>query len=233
MSNGNLGAGYEVEIGCPLEGSYLGAALEDSDLEIVFVPGVPVSGDPAPYFIAQGPNVDAVGTLLEEHTGVEQYELVASGPEERLYRCRWVIEDEGIIATIRTCDGIVQRMTGTSDGWVLSVLFPTNEHAAQFHDVCLDRRIDIDVRRDALWDFVNEMDRMTEWVTFPDYGLSEKQLRALELAFDRGYFETPKEASLTDIATEIGISEQALSQRLRRALNALVEVSIDDAESDP
>lgn len=220
MSERQSGAGYEVEIGCPLDGSYLGAALEDSDLEVAFVPGVPVSGDPVPYFTAQGPDVDAVDALLEEHTGVEQYEVVASAPEERLYRCRWQIQNDGIIATIRTCDGIVQRMVGTCDGWTLSVFFPTNAHAAQFHDACLDRRIDIDVRR-------VERAHLDERHP-PDYGLSEKQLRALQLAFDRGYFETPKEASLSDIADEIGISEQALSQRLRRALNRLVETFIDD-----
>ncbi|WP_411964770.1 helix-turn-helix domain-containing protein [Haloferax sp. YSMS24] len=222
MPDEGTGTGYEVELLCPLDGSYLGTALEDSDLEVLFVPGVPVSGNPVPYFTVQGSDVDAVDTLLEEHARVEQYELVASSPEQCLYRCQWEIEDDGIIETIRTCDGIVQRMAGTSDGWVLSVFFPSNEHAAQFHDACLDRRIDIDVRR-------VERSRLDER-QLPDYGLSEKQRRALQLAFERGYFETPKEASLADVADEIGISEQALSQRLRRGLNGLVETVIDDVD---
>ncbi|KAB1198952.1 DNA-binding protein [Haloferax sp. MBLA0078] len=214
--------GYEVELGCPLDGSYLGAALEDSDLEIVFVPGVQTSETPVPYFTAQGPDVDVVDDLLESHAGVEEYELVADGREERLYRCRWVIEEDGIISTIRTHDGIVRQMEGSSDGWVLSVFFPTNEHAAQFHDACLEQQIAIDIRRVER----SRLDRRQ----LPNYGLSEKQLTALELAFVRGYFETPKESSLTNIAAEIDISEQALSQRLRRALNHLVESAIDGGE---
>lgn len=32
----------------------------------------------------------------------------------------------------------------------------------------MTRSIDIDVSRDALWDFVNDFDRMTDWVTFAD-----------------------------------------------------------------
>lgn len=218
-------AGYEVELWCSLDDSYLGSALAGSDLEVAFVPGVPVSGDPVPYFTVYGPEIDAVDDVLESHTDVEQFELVASGDDERLYRCRWAIEEEGLISTVRRYDGIVRQMAGTCDGWLLSVFFPSNEHAARFHDACLDRRLDIDVRR-------VERSRLEDRRT-PDYGLSEKQLDALELAFDRGYFETPKETSLTDVAAEIGISEQALSQRLRRALNRLVEVSIDAVASDP
>lgn len=32
----------------------------------------------------------------------------------------------------------------------------------------ITRSVDIDVSRDALWDFVNDFDRMTDWVTFAD-----------------------------------------------------------------
>lgn len=32
----------------------------------------------------------------------------------------------------------------------------------------LSEHVDIDVPRESLWDFVNEMDRMTDWVTFAD-----------------------------------------------------------------
>jgi predicted DNA binding protein len=216
--------GYEVEIGHPLSGSYLGTALEESDLEIVFVPGVPVSGDPVPYFTVRGSDVDVVDDVLDAHSGVDEFELVASRPNERLYRCRWSLEEAGIIATIQTHGGIVKRMVGTRTGWVLSVYFPTNEKAARFHDACLDRSIDIEIRR-VEPSYIDDR-------PLSNAGLSEKQLTALTLAFSRGYFETPKETSLTDIAEDIGISEQALSQRLRRALNRLVASSLDGTEHD-
>lgn len=32
----------------------------------------------------------------------------------------------------------------------------------------LSQHVDIDVPRETLWDFVNDMDRMTDWVTFAD-----------------------------------------------------------------
>ena len=37
------------------------------------------------------------------------------------------------------------------------------------------------------------------------------------LALRTGYFETPSEASLDDLADELGITRQVLSDRIRRA----------------
>jgi predicted DNA binding protein len=41
-------------------------------------------------------------------------------------------------------------------------------------------------------------------------------------AHERGYFEVPRRATLSDLAREFGVTEQAISQRLRRAMNAVV-----------
>lgn len=47
--------------------------------------------------------------------------------------------------------------------------------------------------------------------------MTDKQRRALELAVEHGYYDQPSEVSLSDIASELGISKQALSQRLTTA----------------
>jgi len=47
--------------------------------------------------------------------------------------------------------------------------------------------------------------------------LSETERRTLETAVDRGYFESPREASLGDLADEFGVSKTAVSKNLRRA----------------
>lgn len=57
--------------------------------------------------------------------------------------------------------------------------------------------------------------------------LTEKQRRALELAIDSGYYEQPRAVSLADIADELDISKQALSQRLNAAEQALFEQLTD------
>ena len=41
-------------------------------------------------------------------------------------------------------------------------------------------------------------------------------------AWEAGYFETPREATLEDLASDLEISQQALSNRVRRGLNTLI-----------
>ncbi|AFK19590.1 DNA-binding protein [Haloferax mediterranei ATCC 33500] len=216
--------GYEVELGHSLDDSCLSPAFDDSELEITFMGCVPVSGEPVPYFFARGAGSDAVADLLETHAGVKDFEVVSDSPEGRLYRCEWMLRDDGLISTIQECRGIVREIVGTKHGWTLSVYFPTNEQTTRFHDTCLERDIDIDVRR-------VESSRLDER-RYPNSNLSEKQLAALKLAFTRGYFETPKETTLSDIAANLEISEQALSQRLRRGLRHLVGSAVEDLEDD-
>ncbi|WP_409348397.1 helix-turn-helix domain-containing protein [Natronorarus salvus] len=49
------------------------------------------------------------------------------------------------------------------------------------------------------------------------FGLTEEQTEALTLATERGFFVVPREIDLQDLSTELGISHQLLSERLRRA----------------
>lgn len=58
--------------------------------------------------------------------------------------------------------------------------------------------------------------------------ITDKQQEALELAHESGYYETPRETDLTDLAGELGISESAASQRLNAAETKLVKAFLDE-----
>lgn len=57
--------------------------------------------------------------------------------------------------------------------------------------------------------------------------LTEEQRETLELAHELGYFDVPRSATTTDLAAELGVSNQAVSERLRRGYARLVEETID------
>jgi predicted DNA binding protein len=52
--------------------------------------------------------------------------------------------------------------------------------------------------------------------------IRDDQRETLELAAERGYFETPREVTLDDIADELGVPRSTASYRLRRAVSELV-----------
>ncbi|WP_058984870.1 helix-turn-helix domain-containing protein [Halobacterium sp. CBA1132] len=54
--------------------------------------------------------------------------------------------------------------------------------------------------------------------------LTRDQLNVLQTAHELGYFETPRQASADDIATELGIAQSTLSERLRLAENQLFDL---------
>lgn len=58
--------------------------------------------------------------------------------------------------------------------------------------------------------------------------ITDKQLEALELALDAGYYETPRQTNLGEIADELGISESAASQRLNAAETKLVKSFLEE-----
>lgn len=58
--------------------------------------------------------------------------------------------------------------------------------------------------------------------------VTDKQQETLELALDSGYYKTPREADLGDLATELGISKSAASQRLNAAETKLVRAFLDE-----
>lgn len=52
--------------------------------------------------------------------------------------------------------------------------------------------------------------------------ITDKQKEAMELAMEKGYYETPRRADLGEIATALDVSESAASQRLNAAETKLV-----------
>jgi hypothetical protein len=63
--------------------------------------------------------------------------------------------------------------------------------------------------------------------------LSQEQLTTLQTAHRLGYFDVPRRASAEDIATELGIAQSTLSERLRLAENRLFDLVFSGSESDP
>ena len=58
------------------------------------------------------------------------------------------------------------------------------------------------------------------------FSLTDEQQDVLEIAFAKGYFDVPRGITLTDLADEIGISHQALSERLRRGQKSVLENTV-------
>ena len=101
-----------------------------------------------------------------------------------------------------------------ADGrWHTRMRFPDRSALSAFHDFCNEN--DLDFRLDRLYD--SDPKRGP-----PRDRLTANQRETLRLAHERGYYEIPRKVTLDDLADELGVSNQAVSERLRRGCARLV-----------
>lgn len=53
--------------------------------------------------------------------------------------------------------------------------------------------------------------------------LTDEQRRLIEAAVDHGYYDTPRECSLTELADELGLAKSTVSETLHRAEGAIIK----------
>lgn len=59
--------------------------------------------------------------------------------------------------------------------------------------------------------------------TGQDVGLPERQVKTLKSAIDMGYFDTPRRASIKDVAKKLGVSPSTAVEHLRKAEKKVLE----------
>ncbi|WP_233203976.1 helix-turn-helix domain-containing protein [Halegenticoccus soli] len=200
------------------------AAIDDVAFEIERV----VAHEPdrvMPFVWVSGADGDAIASALESDPSVENLQLLADLGDERLYRMDWVDKIQTLIRILVDEEGTILAASGSEDRWTLRALFPDRGALSQTHDFCRDAGISFDVRR------VYHLDDGREG----RFGLTEEQQEALTRAFEGGYYDVPRRRSLTELAGELGVSHQALSERLRRGHGNLIQNAIvigDGAEGE-
>lgn len=63
--------------------------------------------------------------------------------------------------------------------------------------------------------------------------LSENQLQALKVAYEMGFFEVPQEVNGKEVAAQLGISQSAVSEKLRRAHHNLCKFLFGKRPAEP
>ena len=57
----------------------------------------------------------------------------------------------------------------------------------------------------------------------PDVGLTERQMKTLKMAVEMGYFDTPRRASIKDVADRMKVSPSTAVEHLRKAEKKVLE----------
>ncbi|MFP8951683.1 helix-turn-helix domain-containing protein [Natrialbaceae archaeon A-arb3/5] len=152
---------------------------------------------------------------------VEAYELVVETDSRLLFDVTF--EDgagiDQLWDPLLADGGSLLEAWGADGWWQVRVRFPDRDALCNAYDRLVDQGINADLRRVTN---VTESDD-------PETRLTPEQREALEAALEHGYFEIPRRISMEELADELGISHQALSERFRRAYETLVDEELQPA----
>ena len=167
----------------------------------------------APYVWISAGKLAAFEATAEEDPSVERLRNIDSFDGEALYRVVWARPVEETLYSITGGEIVVLEASGNHTGWTLRIRFTDREQLTRFQSFCEDNGIGFTLER---------LYRETQPMTGGQYGLTDKQQEALVTAWEAGYFQAPRNATLEDVAESLGITHQSLSQRLRRAHHELI-----------
>lgn len=171
-----------------------------------------------PYFWVRGVETDEIEGAFDMDEGLVNIRLIDSVEDEYLMRAEWEQEYVGILTALAENELTVLSGIGTKEGWQFEVRGETREAIGEFRTYCQERDIQIDITTvHALLAVHGER-----------YELTDTQREALVSAYEMGYFDSPRVASLEDVADRLGITQQSLSSRLRRGHRRLISATLID-----
>lgn len=196
-----------LEFSIPAQEFQLGEALSGSPMQLELERIVPTGNRIMPFVWATGDDHDAFAEMVRSRPNVRELLALDRIGDSGLYRIEWEAPPKDLTEVIGKGDGVVLEARGVED-WTFRLRFLDHDHLSTFHNYVIEHDIPVHIDRTYTLAEATGVGRR--------FGLSEEQREALILALREGYFETPSEASLDEMADELGISSQALSTRIRR-----------------
>ncbi|MFD1515501.1 helix-turn-helix domain-containing protein [Halomarina rubra] len=200
-----------VDLTLPNGAFPLGELLADEDARIELERVVPVGETLLPFVWVSNGSVEHIERVLDEQSAVDVFDHLTTVDERHLYQLSWGGDFEGFAGALVDSAGVIVSGVGVHGRWEFRIRFPDHDHLKRFSDRCRDEGIRFDVKGVYNPHVPALKDRLTT-----------KQWETVSVAYRKGYFEVPRRATLSDLADHFGVTEQAVSQRLRRALNTLL-----------
>lgn len=162
-----------------------------------------------------GTNADAaeLTAALEEDSTTTDVDPLSRRTGESLFRIDWISRVRFATRVLTDDTGAIVSAYGHGGEWRFRLLFPDRDAVSRTYDAC--RRHDVDVE-------ITQIHQLSDSPPLRSLQLTDEQFRTVKTALERGYYQVPRETTLEELSEELGVSHQALSERLRRGHRTLV-----------
>lgn len=203
--------------------AFLGRTLRRvPDVQVRLERTVTTGADGDPCLWVASTDGDAVESSLADDPSVRAFEAISARSGERLYDVTFAPDARPPHAAAGDAGATVTGVYGEGGEWILRLRVDSRTGLSSAVDRLRDDGYDVHV--DRIWD-VSESDASVD-------GVSPCHVRTLRAALDAGYYEVPRETDLKGLAADLGISHQALSERLRRAHRRTASLALTSGPRD-
>jgi len=179
-----------------------------SDCQVI---EITAPGDPSDELLAE---IDAIGTILHESVDETGLHVVTQS-------CLCSLEDS-IVERFESHNCLYQPPTVHRQGWehYTVIAFDEGDVRALLRDLEADRDIEVlsktsIAEQEIPHSMLAPVDRLFE-------DLTERQLAALRLALESGYYEQPRKTSMRALADMTAVARSTYEEHLRKAENKLL-----------
>jgi predicted DNA binding protein len=170
-----------------------------------------------PLLWGSGVDQQSLTAALEADESIGTVRVCTRLHEASLYSIEWTTRVRVVTQLLVANCGTILSARAHDGRWTFCLLFPRRDAVAAIVESC--DRFDVDLR-------IERISSMTERSRADRSDLTDEQLQTVETALERGYYDVPRETTLTALSEELGVSHQALSERLRRGHRRLVETAL-------
>ena len=213
-----------MDVTIPAEDFKLGRSLQPTgagarcELERM----IPTTDQIVPYFWVHDTDAKALETTLSADEDILEVTLLDEYDDQALFRIAWPTDVNGLVRTLNNHEAVILEAIGTSQRWNFQLRFPDSADISAFRTDCKQADVRLDLKR-LYHPSEPENDAL---------GLTPLQRETLLSALESGYFDIPRRTTTEELADKLGISDQALNERLRRGhttiLTSLLVAEVDD-----
>lgn len=162
---------------------------------------------------------EAVEHAFSEDETVRDARVVTDSGRKRIYRVDFDRSAMADFPTKAANMGIhLLELWNDRTVWAARLRAVDQSYLSEFGSYCNEVGAELSIRRLYLPDSAEAMN-----TALPTAILTEAQWEAMVEAFDAGYFDEPRTASLSEVGERLGISASAVGRRIRRGTATLIE----------
>lgn len=204
-----------AEISIPRGEFVLGEVFDEHpQCSVEFERVVPFDNEGSLLFRVDGSDPADVESTLAKWPQADEATVVSEGSDSPLFEVELNGTSDYFIDTLTESDVHVFEARGGPETWELQLQFADHSDLVGFNEQLTEAGIPV------------TLNRLSNPTASARSSLSSEQREAVSLAYRQGYFEVPRSCTIQDLADEVGISDSAFSQRLRRGVGICVQETL-------